>query len=377
MGINFGNRDMTLYKIDQHQYIFEQDQPFETVHVLRRGKLELIRNDSRVAIVEKYNAPFGNFELLMEGTRHFGARALRESQVHVLEMTKTDLFEWFHEHPSIHLDELKNVSQVLDTVNRENKSGFERYREIRPMFSPLIEPLVQLLRVEGAVPNKSLKRIIRNHLKIIGQTSKSSSVTVDDITLSENVKKEYQPGDTICEEGEEGEELYLHLDGILSVLKEGQLVANIEKTGILFGEMAPLIDGKRKATVKADTSANIAVLPLKSLPKLFENSPGVARKITNLLINRLEKAIELNDRLREFSKDVTNLFGDPNTLKKQKKNIAEFLDDLSPSKNESQKSIRELQQWVQSEPDIPPGFEARVLGGEAGGINEGFSKTIE
>lgn len=376
MSIDFGHKDANLYKIKKNEYIFEQNEPFESIHILRRGALELVRNRNRVALIDSYNAPIGNFGLLMEGNRHFGARALGQTQILSVELNKTELFNWFQENPEIHLDELKNISQLLDQVNRENKSGFERYREIRPMFSSLVEPLVQLVRNESTKPNKTMKRILKNHLKIIGQTSKSGTVTVDDITLSDNVKRRFKAGETICEEGDEGEELFLHLDGVLSVLKEGQMVANIEKTGVLFGEMAPLIDGKRKATVQADTEAVLAVLPLQSLPGLFESSPAIARKITNLLISRLEKAIELNDRLREFSEDITHLFGNPKELRKQKSELAKYLNTVSPSSEKSKESIQKLKKWIESEPEIPPGFQAKVIGEDQTGTNAGFTETI-
>jgi hypothetical protein len=67
-------------------------------------------------------------------------------------------------------------------------------------------------------------------------------------------------GDTLVREGDEGRDLFLILDGVLSVQREGEPVAEVGP-GAILGEKALLGDGKRTATLVASTNARIAVIP--------------------------------------------------------------------------------------------------------------------
>lgn len=65
-------------------------------------------------------------------------------------------------------------------------------------------------------------------------------------------------GDVLCEQGAEGRELYLLLDGVLEVLVDGNQVAEVAP-GAVLGERALLEGGKRTATLRAVTPCRVAV----------------------------------------------------------------------------------------------------------------------
>jgi hypothetical protein len=66
------------------------------------------------------------------------------------------------------------------------------------------------------------------------------------------------PGDVLTRQGEHGEELYLLLDGILSVDVSGQTLAEVGP-GAVLGERALLERGRRTSTLTAVTPARVAV----------------------------------------------------------------------------------------------------------------------
>src|SRR5438093_867579 len=66
-------------------------------------------------------------------------------------------------------------------------------------------------------------------------------------------------GETLTEQGAEGNELYLLLDGVLAVEVDGQPVAEVGP-GALLGERA-LLEDKRTATLRATTPARVVVVP--------------------------------------------------------------------------------------------------------------------
>jgi hypothetical protein len=82
-------------------------------------------------------------------------------------------------------------------------------------------------------------------------------------------------GETLVREGDEGRELYLILDGVLSVERGGKPVAEVGP-GAILGEKAVLGEGKRTATLVATTNARVAVIPSDAIDdaKLGELSAG-------------------------------------------------------------------------------------------------------
>jgi hypothetical protein len=67
-------------------------------------------------------------------------------------------------------------------------------------------------------------------------------------------------GDHLVEQGQPGDELFLLFDGILEVVTDGEVVAEVGP-GAILGEMALLERGQRTATLRAVTPCRVAVVP--------------------------------------------------------------------------------------------------------------------
>jgi CRP-like cAMP-binding protein len=65
-------------------------------------------------------------------------------------------------------------------------------------------------------------------------------------------------GDTLISQGEESNELYLVLDGVLTVSVDGQDLAEVGP-GVIVGERAALEAGVRTSTLTAVTRVKVAV----------------------------------------------------------------------------------------------------------------------
>jgi CRP-like cAMP-binding protein len=73
-------------------------------------------------------------------------------------------------------------------------------------------------------------------------------------------RRSLDAGEALVQQGEEGRELFLLLDGIVDVEVDGDEVAEIGP-GALLGERALLEGGKRTASVWATTPVRVVVIP--------------------------------------------------------------------------------------------------------------------
>ncbi len=93
-----------------------------------------------------------------------------------------------------------------------------------------------------------------------------------------NVQK-VRKGVTLVRQGEWGEELFLLLDGVLSVEVDGEPLAEVGP-GAILGERAVLEGGQRTSTLRAVTACRVAVATRDAIDKaaLAELSEGHRRE---------------------------------------------------------------------------------------------------
>jgi hypothetical protein len=72
-------------------------------------------------------------------------------------------------------------------------------------------------------------------------------------------RRKLKPDETLVEEGEPGNELYLLLDGVLAAEVAGEEIAQVGP-GAILGEGAIVEGGRRNATLRACTPARVAVI---------------------------------------------------------------------------------------------------------------------
>jgi hypothetical protein len=83
------------------------------------------------------------------------------------------------------------------------------------------------------------------------------SVTIMSAGQRPEIRK-LKRGKFLCQQGDPGHELYLLLDGVLSVTIDGELVAEVGP-GVILGERAVLEEGIRTASLCAATDVRVAV----------------------------------------------------------------------------------------------------------------------
>jgi CRP-like cAMP-binding protein len=70
-------------------------------------------------------------------------------------------------------------------------------------------------------------------------------------------REQIAPGNTVVREGDEDDRFYVVLDGVLAVSNEARGPRRVLRTGDYFGEVAPMLDVPRTATVHALTPTTV------------------------------------------------------------------------------------------------------------------------
>jgi Cyclic nucleotide-binding domain len=111
-----------------------------------------------------------------------------------------------------------------------------------------------------------------------------------------SVDVEYAPGQTLCEQDEHGEEVFILLAGevlIFRGLGADERVINVEGPGSLIGEMAVLDPAPRSTTVRADAHG-VHVLRLNgdAFREVLNANPSIASGIIRTLAQRLRSTVQ-------------------------------------------------------------------------------------
>jgi CRP-like cAMP-binding protein len=96
----------------------------------------------------------------------------------------------------------------------------------------------------------------------------------------------YAAGDVILREGEQGDALYLVVEGTASLIKEGIAILNLGP-GACIGEMALLDDEPRSATIAAVTDVVVLRLRKEDFEGILSTSPPTMQGIHRILVQKL------------------------------------------------------------------------------------------
>lgn len=111
--------------------------------------------------------------------------------------------------------------------------------------------------------------------------------------LLKRFSRAYAPGAAICQEGEDGEEMYIIQKGKVRVSKrfagKANVISVLEK-GDFFGEMAIVNRIKRTATVTAIDEVELLVFDREGLQNMIARNARIALTIIDKLCRRLQTA---------------------------------------------------------------------------------------
>jgi CRP/FNR family cyclic AMP-dependent transcriptional regulator len=95
-------------------------------------------------------------------------------------------------------------------------------------------------------------------------------------------------GTMLLEQGVDGHEAYIVVDGSATVRRNGKKVATLS-SGAVVGELSLLDGGPRTATVTADTDMSLLVISQPQFSGVLEEVPALSRKMLTALAVRVRE----------------------------------------------------------------------------------------
>lgn len=147
------------------------------------------------------------------------------------------------------------------------------------------------------------QRMLAPRLQRLAGLSLFSGLSAGELRIVDALlhQRAYLAGEVIFDEGEEGQALYIILDGSVEIRRQlpgdsgdGGLLAEL-KAGAFFGDMALLDASPRTAQARASTTCALAVFFREDFMNLMETHARIASKVS------LEMARQMGARVRQLA----------------------------------------------------------------------------
>jgi len=103
---------------------------------------------------------------------------------------------------------------------------------------------------------------------------------------------DFPAGSVIIREGDEGNQMYVVMDGEVDITIKGKRIATATR-GDIVGEMAMISPDLRSATVTALSNTRVAVIDQGSFESLLHYVPDFTMHVMNVLADRLKGAFAM------------------------------------------------------------------------------------
>ena len=212
-----------------------------------------------------------------------------------------------------------------------------------PWLKAIYDQAKQNLIYKYGLSAKSGKDVLEEMVEM-----KKNELKVEKENIENAASKVYKAGEVLCNEGEIGKEMYILLDGELSVWVNNNKVAEITKKGEIIGEIAVLLGiktktfEKRTATLKIKKDAKIVSMPsdkivdiicrdpkiiVHTIKTLAERSPESCSKVADMY-EKMDKAVSLMNPRASTSSTCPKAFMQLQSLIEQKANDKEKVKDI-------------------------------------------------
>lgn len=185
---------------------------------------------------------------------------------------------------------------ALYALGERGAAGVELLSRMSADEHELVRETASHLKERGGLDTASHRQLITIE-KMIALRSAPIFSTIAPEGLAEIAKAstedEFAPGETLCVEGEPGNEVFILLEGEVKILKKdgaGEKLIAVEKAGGFIGEMAVLDPAPRSATLVAGEAGTRALrLNGGAFRDSLNRDPTIASSVIRTLAQRLRR----------------------------------------------------------------------------------------
>ncbi|HPH01699.1 MAG TPA: cyclic nucleotide-binding domain-containing protein [Spirochaetota bacterium] len=199
--------------------------------------------------------------------------------------------------------ELRDCNRVLQRTMDSMSSRQRRSHEYAKVVADIVDSLLGTWK-EKRFP--SLKTI---HDEFAGSLTYKYGVSFRNLASKTVIKldgeqlgsllRTYPAGSCVCQQGDEGDELYILESGELGIYvgENEKPVAMINQPGEVIGEMSLLLREPRSARMKAETECVLSVIRKDDLKSVAEAQPSFFLDIGTTLARRMHQSAEVIQEL--------------------------------------------------------------------------------
>lgn len=242
-------------------------------------------------------------ELLVNAIEHGNCKISYEDKSAAMEngLTVVDLVEEKCKDPSIQAKKVKlswkiDKEKTVFTIQDEG-SGFD--------VKAHLKKIQQQDELKSHGRGIRIAAMFGHKLRYNSKGNEVSLIIDHDVSVEQEIPLGFKDeqvlivhkGDIVLTENDPSDFLYFISSGEYSVLHNGSSVGTLNSQDIFMGEMSFLLNEKRSASIRADTSGKLILLTRKTFIQVIRDYPHYGIFLSKLLAKRLVRSNELNAEL--------------------------------------------------------------------------------
>ncbi|HON55590.1 MAG TPA: cyclic nucleotide-binding domain-containing protein, partial [bacterium] len=370
--------------LKKNEKVFNFDDVDHKVYILNKGKIRLFiragNKECPLYILDEPNTIFGIVENVLDVKRLIAAQTIDDDNIITpIEIWGRKLFDTVTVNPKLGLQlaifqavalqktnaQLTNLSKTLNEIkNKTNELCINYYEACEainelnnkykyPWLKAIYEQARQSLIYQYGNSAKAGKDVLD---EMAPEAQQKIAASVEKENLENTTSKVYKAGEVLCNEGELGKEMYILLDGELSVYVNNNKVAEITKKGEVIGEIAVLLGiktktfEKRTATVKVKKDAKIVSIPAAKIIEVISKDPKIIVHTLKTLSERIpesyNKLTEIYDKMDKAINLMNPRAATSATCPKAYQQLIALIEQKSNDREKVDSILKNLQKWI-------------------------------
>lgn len=305
------------YELNAGDTLCKEGDVSTEIYILMDGRLEVFKRDKRgrdkkISEIAGKSSIFGEVGAILKLPRTATIRAADHSIVQAIDVKKKSMDETILTQPRLGLSISLNLARYIKETNVALSKYTQFLTDIRKFCDEYLAYYYQKSKSMGdlydqthfawakAIFDKAKSHIcygmgegVTRGQEVISSAPPPPPPPVTETQAQLSGGRDFQPGETLCREGDEGREIFILQGGHLEIHIGGKKMADIKDKGSVIGEIAVLAGyatrkfETRSATIIAREASNVVVIDGTKLEAVITANPQLILFITRVLSERL------------------------------------------------------------------------------------------